>query len=265
MSTAATRRRREQSPYAKLGAAFGAGLLGLMLLGNPAMAGPDGHQKKQNGTDATATDAAPGGADRETEAGGSGTQGRSDSNPDGEGVDKPYAAAGQGAESQGESDYDGNNGCGNDTDFADDNNGNCGGLKKGHDKPKPGDDEPPAVDDEGDEKDDDGDDDGDVKDTDDSNDGDDTTSPALDDTDDTAAVEGARVMGVQFERTLPAASGVAAGSAAADSAGAQVMGVQVERGAIALARTGVPLLALALVALALIGGGSALRRVNRRA
>ncbi|HVF21172.1 MAG TPA: hypothetical protein VNA14_13160 [Mycobacteriales bacterium] len=58
------------------------------------------------------------------------TQGGSGSNPDGAGVDKPFAADGQLAESQGTSDFDGNNGCGNDDDRADDNNGICGGPKK---------------------------------------------------------------------------------------------------------------------------------------
>lgn len=54
------------------------------------------------------------------------TGGKSGSNPDGAGVDKPYPAAGQDARSQGKRDFDGNNGCGNDADRADDNNGNCG-------------------------------------------------------------------------------------------------------------------------------------------
>jgi hypothetical protein len=61
--------------------------------------------------------------------------GKSYSNPDGGGVDKPYAADDQAAESQGPDYYDGNNGCGQDkkADLApdagggyDDNNGNCG-------------------------------------------------------------------------------------------------------------------------------------------
>ncbi len=38
------------------------------------------------------------------------TQGKSHSNPDGGGVDKPYPADGQSAQSQGTSDFDGNNG-----------------------------------------------------------------------------------------------------------------------------------------------------------
>lgn len=59
------------------------------------------------------------------------TQGRSGSNPDGGGVDKPFPANGQNARSQGTSDFDGNNGCGNDDDRSDDNNGRC--LGQGRD------------------------------------------------------------------------------------------------------------------------------------
>lgn len=72
----------------------------------------------------------PSGKDRNVEPGNSGTQGKSESNPDKDGVDKPYPADGQEARSQGRNDNDGNNGCGNDNDFSDDNNGNCGGKKK---------------------------------------------------------------------------------------------------------------------------------------
>ncbi|MGH9038379.1 MAG: hypothetical protein ACRD0O_21700 [Acidimicrobiia bacterium] len=65
------------------------------------------------------------------ESGNSGTQGKSDSNPDGDsnrpagatdGADKPGCTGGFD-----DHDRDGNNGCGNDHDFEDDNNGNCGG------------------------------------------------------------------------------------------------------------------------------------------
>lgn len=75
-----------------------------------------------------------------------GTQGKSESNPDGGGVDKPYSADGEDAESQhdgspGDDRFDGNNGCGQDkkeegredpstteSDHVgwDDNNGWCG-------------------------------------------------------------------------------------------------------------------------------------------
>ncbi|HUQ39446.1 MAG TPA: hypothetical protein VM030_04780 [Acidimicrobiales bacterium] len=84
------------------------------------------------GSDHAAGNGNAGGAATGGPAAGSGgdTQGRSGSNPDGGGVDKPYAADGQPAMSQGSSDWDGNNGCGNDDDREDDNNGNCGGGHK---------------------------------------------------------------------------------------------------------------------------------------
>jgi hypothetical protein len=66
----------------------------------------------------------PSGRDRSVEPGGSGTQGRSASDPDGDengGADKPGGPGGVDLDDQ-----DGNNGCGNDDDFEDDNNGNCG-------------------------------------------------------------------------------------------------------------------------------------------
>ena len=77
----------------------------------------------------------PSGKDRSVENGGSGTQGKSESNPDDSkgpmryegniGDDKPNGPGGTDL-----ADQDGNNGCGNDDDFDDDNNGWCG-------KPKP--------------------------------------------------------------------------------------------------------------------------------
>lgn len=64
------------------------------------------------------------------------TMGKSHSNPDGGGVDKPYDADGQNAETQGTNPpvADGNNGCGQEKQAGevgdefglDDNNGNCG-------------------------------------------------------------------------------------------------------------------------------------------
>jgi hypothetical protein len=72
----------------------------------------------------------PSGKDRDVEPGKSGDQGKSPSNPDGNGVDKPHPADGQPARSQGKGGWDMNNGCGNDTDFSDDNRGNCGGPEK---------------------------------------------------------------------------------------------------------------------------------------
>ena len=76
----------------------------------------------------------PSGKDRSVENGGSGTQGKSESNPDdskgpmryeGElGDDKANGPGGTDL-----ADQDGNNGCGNDDDFDDDNNGHCGRKK----------------------------------------------------------------------------------------------------------------------------------------
>jgi len=66
----------------------------------------------------------PSGKDRSVEKGGSGNQGKSESDPDGisnGGPDKPNGSGGDDL-----ADQDGNNGCGNDDDFEDDNNGNCG-------------------------------------------------------------------------------------------------------------------------------------------
>ena len=73
----------------------------------------------------------PSGKDRSGESGGSGNQGKSESNPDdskgpmryegGLGDDKPGGPGGTDRDDQ-----DGNNGCGNDDDFDDDNNGWCG-------------------------------------------------------------------------------------------------------------------------------------------
>lgn len=77
----------------------------------------------------------PSGKDRNPEPGNSYPQGKSNSNPDGNGVDKPYPVDGRPPQSQGSGDFDGNNGCGNDNDFSDDNNGNCGGKGKDHKTP----------------------------------------------------------------------------------------------------------------------------------
>ena len=71
----------------------------------------------------------PSGKDKHVEAGGSGNQGNSTSEPDGNGkgperdaggVDKPDGPGGVDI-----LDQDGNNGCGNDDDFEDDNEGKC--------------------------------------------------------------------------------------------------------------------------------------------
>ena len=83
-----------------------------------------GGNKPSGGTTTTTAGTLPGG-----------TMGRSGSNPDGGGVDKPYSADGQTAGSQPNTGFqDGNNGCGQDKRLdggGDDNNGWCGF------KPKP--------------------------------------------------------------------------------------------------------------------------------
>ena len=77
----------------------------------------------------------PSGKDRSIEHGNSQNQGRSNSDPDGK--ENTYGGS-SGKDKLGfdggldKGDQDGNNGCGNDDDFEDDNNGNC----KGHNHPQ---------------------------------------------------------------------------------------------------------------------------------
>ena len=69
----------------------------------------------------------PSGKDRSVERGGSGNQGKARSDPDGTsngGRDQPGGSGGVDR-----LDQDGNNGCGNDDDFEDDNRGRCGRAK----------------------------------------------------------------------------------------------------------------------------------------
>jgi hypothetical protein len=112
--------------------AVGALALALLLATAPAGAhhksGHDGGGKAKAEKDRDA--AHPSGKDRSVEPGGSGTQGRSESDPDDDGhgpdrsnggPDKPGGSGGVDL-----SDQDGNNGCGNDDDFEDDNEGWCG-------------------------------------------------------------------------------------------------------------------------------------------
>lgn len=105
----------------------------LVLLSLPASAHhKEGHDGGGHSTscDGGSLNQHPSGKDRECESGGSGTQGGSDSEPDQDGkgperdsngTDKPGGPGGE------DSDRDGNNGCGNDDDFNDDNEGRCGG------------------------------------------------------------------------------------------------------------------------------------------
>lgn len=84
-------------------------------------------ERPQEKTADTTLDDHPSGKDRNVEPGGSGTQGKSTSDPDlmtNGGADKPGMDGGF------DEDKDGNNGCGNDDDFEDDNNGWCGGKPR---------------------------------------------------------------------------------------------------------------------------------------
>lgn len=87
----------------------------------------------------------PSGKDRHCEAGKSGNQGKAQSDPDDDsrgpdrsngGVDQPGGSGGKD-----QLDQDGNNGCGNDDDFEDDNEGLCLGPKKISEPPRV---EPPS-------------------------------------------------------------------------------------------------------------------------
>ena len=126
--------------------------LGLFLLGGTASAAPKGERGKGPEQTTTVTEdndkndgdtpnnviddgdnAHPSGKDRSVERGGSGNQGKAKSDPDDDGrgpdrsnggVDQPGGAGGVDL-----ADQDGNNGCGNDDDFEDDNEGWCGKPK----------------------------------------------------------------------------------------------------------------------------------------
>ena len=99
---------------------------------------PPGQASKDDGgtrdQDADQPDAGddqhPSGRDRSVEPGGSGSQGNAQSDPDddGRGPDRSNGGVDQDGGSGGvdRDDQDGNNGCGNDDDFADDNEGWCG-------------------------------------------------------------------------------------------------------------------------------------------
>jgi len=91
-----------------------------LVFGSAGLAGASQHD---------GDNAHPSGKDRSVEPGGSGTQGNSPSDPDddgrgpdrlNEGTDKPGQGGGVDTDDQ-----DGNNGCGNDDDFEDDNEGLC--------------------------------------------------------------------------------------------------------------------------------------------
>ncbi|MDQ3943943.1 MAG: hypothetical protein M3357_02065 [Actinomycetota bacterium] len=135
----------------RLAGALAGALLALGLLSAPAGAKPSSDEPVEftcttddsDATTAAAADTAdddgegrPSGreAKGDDEPAGPGTQGRSNSDPDGMengGADKPGCPReGDWAE---DTDNDGNNGCGNDDDREDDNNGNCGKNREADD------------------------------------------------------------------------------------------------------------------------------------
>jgi hypothetical protein len=281
MGTSSTRRR--------LGAALAVTTLGLFSLGGSAFAGEKGqgadHRNERAGAGKTEvpTEVAddddsvvpdpngdsdnlhPSGKDRHEAKG---TQGKSTSDPDDDGrgpdrsnggADKPFASEdGTGGVDAG--DQDGNNGCGNDDDFEDDNEGWCGR------NPKRANTSPSLVDDLG------------VEDLDADAAGASVTAV----TDATAvtatgtalgAVVGTelqneapaalvatpietKVLGVSIERAAPAAA------VAADAIETRVLGVSIERGGV-LARTGFGLTVAGLLGLALVLVGAGLQRAGR--
>lgn len=109
-------------------------VLGLLLL--PAAVGY-AHDEQQTCPDeeGDTDNRHPSGKDRHCEAGGSGTQGSAQSDPDddGRGPDRSNGGLDQAGGPGGDdhADQDGNNGCGNDDDFEDDNEGLCLGRQGG--------------------------------------------------------------------------------------------------------------------------------------
>ena len=194
-------------------------------------------------------DAHPSGNDRSVENGGSANQGNATSEPDGNGsgperdnggVDQPGEPGGVDL-----ADQDGNNGCGNDDDFEDDNEGLCGKPAKASPSNPPAEEESgeitPAI----------------VP-----------SSPVQNET----KVEPAQVLGVTVERPATVASStpaveavaaspvaVAAPASAVEAAPATVLGATVVRGA-ALARTGFGTTPLMVVAITLLLVGFTLVR-----
>ena len=185
----------------------------------------DDNDQFKNCDDAGVESQHPSGKDRYCESGASGNQGASTSHPDDtngperwEGLaqepDKPGGDANEGGEYL--SDQDGNNGCGNDQDFDDDNNGWCG---------KP---EEPEVQRTTTE----------VKST-------ETVSPVVADAAQLAASE-ATVLGVVFERPAEVAPAATAPQ-------------------VGLARTGSPIVAIAILGAFLLAMGVIARRFARSA
>ena len=103
-----------------------------------ASADQDGKQTPNNVED-DGDNRHPSGKDRSVENGGSGNQGNSESTPDqnGKGPERDYNGTDKPGGSGGvdKNDQDGNNGCGNDDDFEDDNEGWCGKPPKNDEVP----------------------------------------------------------------------------------------------------------------------------------
>ena len=185
----------------------------------------------------------PSGKDKSVEKGGSGTQGKSESNPDDS--KGPMRSEGQPGDDKANGpggsdiyDQDGNNGCGNDDDFDDDNNGWCGKPTStgGGGGETPCVDDMDTIEDECDEGDGGG--------------GGDNTG---------GDTPGDIVLDDVLERP---ASGGGTGT------GPEVLGTRQHAGTedvagSALPFTGAALIPITLLGLGLIGGGSALRRRNR--
>lgn len=160
------------------------------------------------------------------------TQGRSPSDPDGEtngGADKPGCTGGVDP-----GDRDGNNGCGNDADREDDNNGNCGGENgQGSEL---SDNEPPEGQVAGSEPDL-------------GNDGDATVDTETDGTD--VTVQGA---GLESESATPAPEAAPAAQTTTPEPETQVLG-ETLTAPDTLPRTGAAVGGLALLGGLLVGGG----------
>jgi hypothetical protein len=225
----------------------------------------------------------PSGKDRTVENGGSGTQGRSASDPDGTDNEGPDKAGYDGGLDK--ADQDGNNGCGNDDDFEDDNRGNCLGREGAPGQAKTpgaavgGEEGQPSEDEELDGTTIVGGTGG----TDATVGGTDSTSGSQAGSEEdgaaviasTSTVGGARVLGSSATRSPSATAFTPAGAPKADVLGSAVtrqLGALAADGAAdsgsdsgfgSLPRTGVALATMALLGLALAGIGTVVTRLSR--
>ena len=192
-----------------------------LVFGSAGLAGAS--QPERDGTSATSDvaddgdNAHPSGKDRSVEPGGSGTQGNSPSDPDddGRGPDRTNGGADKPGGNGGvdKDDQDGNNGCGNDDDFEDDNEGLCLGPDGAPgQQPDDGDDgdDTDNGDDDSDEGDDDSDDTDVVDDGEEADDGEDTEEggETVEETDSDTDVEGDEVVRNPVTPATPAEPGV---------------------------------------------------------